>query len=137
MTTDALNHCEKHPDAIYRDIFSCNNENFVRKRLDSLNIFAQNIDCIEYQQSCVHGIKNNNNNKMVSQFRYIKLGFKVVFITRTSNFILMNEKTISMISLVIFNWLPIFSSFTVSFLNCVLNLCERSLRGAVVVSLAL
>ena len=34
MTTDALNH-------------------FFRKRLDILNIFAQNIDCNGYQQSCL------------------------------------------------------------------------------------
>ena len=61
--------------------------NFIRKKNDSFNILAQNIDCgsNEYPQSLFWTI--NKKNKIgipcIPQFYYIKVVFKRVFIALT------------------------------------------------------
>ena len=68
----------------YTAIFhGCKNDNFQLKTFDIFLIFAQNIDCW-YPQSMFWS-KNKKKNVYPSKppFFYIKVGCKVVFITRT------------------------------------------------------
>ena len=92
MQLATLTHYENSPMQYTDNFFSCKNGKFYWKKIDILNIFAQNIDCgyrlelprqggsNEYPLSLL-GIKNKN--VAIPQFHNIKLGFKGVYFAWT------------------------------------------------------